>query len=171
MQDLVLALLRYARAGQAPYAPQPVPLSTVFGDVLADLRTIAESSRAEISVPGELPVVLGDPTLLRQLVQNLLDNAMKYRAPTRRCRIALTADREGDRWLIRITDNGIGIPPDQRGRVFEMFAQVDPAARKGHGIGLSTCQRIMDRHGGRITVGDAPGGGTSFTLDLPAVPH
>lgn len=171
MQDLVEALLHYARSGQAPYCPTPVPLPEILGPVLADLRTIAESSGARITYPDDLPTVLGDSTLLRQLLQNVIDNAMKYRHPDRDCRITISADRDGDgddRWLLRVADNGIGIPADQRDRVFEMFAQVDPAARKGHGIGLSTCQRIMDRHGGAIGIEDTPGGGTTIRLSLPA---
>ncbi|NMO56177.1 PAS domain-containing protein [Actinoplanes sp. TBRC 11911] len=168
MQKLVDALLSYARSGQAPYKPQPVDLDEVLRNVLADLRTITESSHATIDSPEPLPSVLGDPTLLRQLLQNVLDNAMKYRSPERECRIELTAVADGDHWQLQIADNGIGIPPDQRERVFEMFAQVDPAARKGHGIGLSTCQRIMERHGGTITLADTPGGGTTIRLRLPA---
>jgi signal transduction histidine kinase len=168
MQNLVQALLTYARAGQAPFQSRPVALADVLADVRADLRTIAEQSGAEITTPADLPTVEGDPTLLRQLLQNLIDNAMKYRSPDRACRIAVSASREADRWTIRVADNGIGIPPEHRARVFEMFAQVDPAARKGHGIGLSTCQRILERHGGAIAITDTPGGGTTILVSLPA---
>jgi signal transduction histidine kinase len=167
MQELVQSLLTYARSGQASYRPEPVDLNEVLGNVLADLRTIAQSSGAEIAAPRELPTVLGDATLLRQLLQNLIDNAMKYRSPDRTCRIVLSAERDGDRCTLLIADNGIGIPAEHRDRVFEMFAQVDPAARKGHGIGLSTCQRIVDRHGGAIALADTPGGGTTIRLTLP----
>jgi signal transduction histidine kinase len=168
MQHLVQALLTYARSGQAPYQPHPVPLDEVLTDVLSDLRPVAESTQAEITAPAGLPIVLGDTTLLHQLLQNVIDNALKYRSPDRPCRIALSAERNGPCWTLAIADNGIGIPPDQRDRVFEMFAQVDPAARTGHGIGLFTCRRIMDRHGGTITIGDSPGGGTTLRLSLPA---
>jgi signal transduction histidine kinase len=171
MQDLVEALLTYARSGHSPYQPQPVALPAVLGNVLDDLRTIAEESAARITYPDDLPTVLGDPTLLRQLLQNIIDNAMKYRSPDRECRIAISAERAGDEWLLRIADNGIGIPPEERDRVFEMFAQVDPAARKGHGIGLSTCLRIMERHGGSVSITDTPGGGATMQLRLPASPE
>ncbi|MET0425508.1 MAG: ATP-binding protein [Actinoplanes sp.] len=168
MQDLVDALLSYARSGHSPYQPEPVPLPAVLSSVLDDLRTIAEESAARITYSDDLPTVLGDPTLLRQLLQNIIDNAMKYRSPDRECRIAISAERSGDDWLLRVADNGIGIPPDQRDRVFEMFAQVDPAARKGHGIGLSTCLRIMERHGGSVSIEDTPGGGATMQIRLPA---
>jgi signal transduction histidine kinase len=80
----------------------------------------------------------------------------------------ISAARRAEGWAVSVADNGIGIPAEQRARVFEMFAQVDPAARRGHGVGLSTCQRIADRHGGRITVSDTPGGGATITFTLPA---
>jgi signal transduction histidine kinase len=168
MQELVSALLTYARAGHAPFSPEPVALGEVVTAVMADLSTIAESSGAEVHVAGDLPTVMGDRTLLRQLLQNLIDNAMKYRSPDRACKITLSAERNEFGWALLVADNGIGIPPDHREKVFEMFAQVDPASRKGHGIGLSTCHRIVDRHNGAISIGDTNGGGTTIRLLLPA---
>ncbi|MGX6603360.1 ATP-binding protein [Micromonosporaceae bacterium Da 78-11] len=170
MQQLVQSLLTYARSGHAPYQPQPVNLTETLGDVLADLGPVIEAAGAEVTVPTDLPTVVGDPTLLRQLLQNLIENATKYRSPDRPCRIAVDADRRTDTWTIAIADNGIGIPAEHRDRVFEMFAQVDTTTRQGHGIGLSTCQRITERHSGTITISDTPGGGTTFTLTLPNSP-
>jgi signal transduction histidine kinase len=168
MQVLVDALLTYARAGQAPVQPHPVLLSDVAANVLADLRPALEAAHCEVIVPNDLPTVSGDETLLRQLLQNLIDNALKYGSPDRPSRVRLSAARVGQSWELKVADNGIGIPPDQRERVFEMFAQVNPEARKGHGIGLSTCQRIALRHGGTIGIEDTPGGGTTIRLTLPA---
>jgi signal transduction histidine kinase len=168
MQQLVDALLTYARAGQTSFHPQPVSLTEVVTAVLADLRPALEAASCEVAIPGDLPTVTGDETLLRQLLQNLIDNAVKYSHPDRTCRVELTAAQAGPAWEITVADNGIGIPPDQRDRVFEMFAQVNPEARKGHGIGLSTCQRIVTRHGGTIEIDDTPGGGATIRLTLPA---
>ncbi|WP_430787522.1 sensor histidine kinase [Actinoplanes sp. G11-F43] len=167
MQELVQALLQYARAGHAPYQPVIVDLNDVVGQMRADLRALVEAAGATVTVAGPLPSVDGDPTLLRQLLQNLVDNAIKYRHPDRapEVRVSCTAEPEG--WAIAVTDNGLGIPPEHRDRVFDMFAQVDPAARKGHGIGLSTCMRIVERHGGRIEVDGNPAGGTVIRLHLP----
>jgi signal transduction histidine kinase len=112
-------------------------------------------------------VLTGDPTLLRQLLQNLVGNAVKYRHPDRAGEVEVCARRDGSEWLVSVRDNGIGIPDDQRGRVFEMFARVQPGSRLGHGVGLSTCERIVTRHGGRIWIDTAPGGGTTVFFTLP----
>ncbi len=76
--------------------------------------------------------------------------------------------RSGGEWLISVVDNGLGIPAEHRHRVFEMFARIEPAAGPGHGVGLSTCERIVARHGGRIWADATPGGGTTVTFSLPA---
>ncbi|MEV4345643.1 ATP-binding protein [Actinoplanes sp. NPDC049596] len=167
MQQLVQALLAYARAGHAPRVTEPVDLAGVVAHVVTDLRTLIESTGAEVTVTATLPTVCGDPTLLRQLLQNLIDNAVKYRHPGRPPRVEVAGAPTATGWEITVTDNGLGIPPDQRARVFDMFAQVDPAARQGHGIGLSTCLRIIERHNGRITIDSAPTGGTILRLHLP----
>jgi signal transduction histidine kinase len=166
MQQLVRALLTYARAGQAPCEPGTVRLADVAGVVTADLRTLIESKGAQVLVRGDVELT-ADGTLLRQLLQNLVDNAIKYGHPDRAPRVEITGGLDAAGWVITVTDNGIGIPASERDRVFDMFAQVDPAARKGHGIGLSTCLRIVERHRGMITLDDAPGGGTVFRLHLP----
>ncbi|XVV08991.1 sensor histidine kinase [Actinoplanes sp. CA-131856] len=141
-------------------------LHDVLTHVRTDLRTLIESTGAEVTVADDLPVISGDPTLLRQLLQNLIDNAVKYRHPDRTPHVRVAAHTTTAGWDITVTDNGLGIPPDQRDRVFDMFAQVDPTSRKGHGIGLSTCLRIAERHNGRISIDDAPGGGTVLRLHL-----
>jgi signal transduction histidine kinase len=167
MQELVRALLDYARAGHAPFQAVTVDLTDVVAQVLADLREHTESAGAVITVGGPLPSVEGDPTLLRQLLQNLIDNAIKYRHPDRAPAVEVGCLPDDRGCVVSVADNGLGIPPDQRDRVFDMFAQVDPESRKGHGIGLSTCMRIVERHGGRISVGESPSGGTVIRLHLP----
>jgi signal transduction histidine kinase len=168
MEQLVKALLDYARAGQAPCRSVPVDLGEVVTQVRADLRALIEAAGASVGVPGPLPAVQGDPTLLRQLLQNLIDNAIKYRHPDRAPVVTVCCSARPGGWAIEVSDNGVGIPPEHRDRVFDMFAQVDPDSRKGHGIGLSTCMRIVERHGGRIEVDEAPGGGTVVRLHLRA---
>ncbi|HWS31411.1 MAG TPA: HAMP domain-containing sensor histidine kinase [Actinoplanes sp.] len=167
MQELVQALLEYARAGHAPIQTVPVDLNDVVAQMRADLRALVVSAGAAVTVEGRLPTVDGDPTLLRQLLQNLVDNAIKYRHPDRPPVVSVSCASGPAGWVVVVTDNGLGIPAEHRDRVFDMFAQVDPAARKGHGIGLSTCMRIVERHGGRIEVDGNPSGGTVIRLHLP----
>jgi signal transduction histidine kinase len=98
MQQLVDALLTYARAGQASFQPPPVALSDVIANVLSDLRPALEAASGEVVVPDDLPTVTGDETLLRQLLQNLIDNALKYGRPDRGCRVTVAASRAGPCW-------------------------------------------------------------------------
>ncbi|GIE34310.1 hypothetical protein Ait01nite_073550 [Actinoplanes italicus] len=162
MRELIDALLDYARAGSAPVRALVVPLDEVFDQVLLDLAPEVEAAGAQISVARPLPSVIGDPVLIRQLLQNLIGNSVKYRCPDHPCRIAVTAD--GDSF--RIADNGVGIPESRREEVFDVFSRTD-GHRVGHGIGLSSCLRIVERHGGTITIEDTPGGGATVTVTLP----
>jgi signal transduction histidine kinase len=166
MQSLMTSLLNYAQAGNAPCRLEPASLGDLVDQALTDLRVAADG--ATVTVPAALPELRCDPTLIRQLLQNLLGNALKYRHPDRPCRIVVAAERTGDDWRISVADNGIGIPAGERARVFEMFTRADPAACAGYGVGLSTCLRIVERHGGRIAAGETPGGGATITFTLPA---
>ena len=167
MQALIDALLMYARAGSGPCRRTEADLGEVADQALMDLRDRIRESEATVRVTAEPVPLTCDPTLLRQLLQNLIGNAVKYRDPARACRVDVSA-RSGDReWIITVSDNGVGIPPAQRRRVFEMFARVEPGGGAGHGVGLSTCERIVTRHGGRIWADAAPGGGTAVSFTLP----
>jgi signal transduction histidine kinase len=170
MRDLISSLLGYAAAGSAPVRLMTADLGDVVHNVLADLGAAIAAAGAEVSTPGPLPSVSCDPVLARQLLQNLIANAIKYRHPDRPPRIEVTAARDGDGWRVTVADNGLGIPPEQRSRVFDMFTRLDGTAAAGHGIGLSSCLRIVDRHGGTIRVADNDGGGTRVIFTLPDRP-
>ncbi|MEV4640058.1 ATP-binding protein [Actinoplanes sp. NPDC049548] len=167
MQGLIQGLLTYARAGSEPCRREKADLGDIAQQALSDLRDSIATAGAEVAVAGDLPRLAVDPTLMRQLLQNLIGNAVKYRHPDRPARIEVAAVPHDDDWLVTVTDNGIGIAEPDRRRVFEMFAQVEPGARAGHGVGLSTCQRIVERHGGRIWAEDVPAGGTAIAFTLP----
>ncbi len=166
MQDLIEALLTYARAGNGPCRWQRADLTEAADQAVMDLRGAIRDSGATVLV-GTLPVASCDPTLIRQLLQNLIGNGIKYRHPDRACRVRVDARRDGGEWVVTVSDNGLGIPPSDRTRVFEMFTRIDRSGPAGHGVGLSTCQRIVERHGGRISAGAADGGGTVVTFTLP----
>lgn len=174
MQSLIAALLAYARAGGAELRVEAVESSMVAGLALADLEASVAAAGAQVVV-GDLPPVLADPVLVRQLLQNLVSNAVRHRRADRRCRVVLGAERAGSWWIFSVADNGPGIAPSAREKVFDVFATgikaaAPPGARAsgGHGIGLATCRRTVERHGGRIWVEPTPGGGATLRFTLPA---
>lgn len=114
-----------------------------------------------------LPVLYGDPAQLHQLLQNLISNSVKYRRADRPCDIAVGAERGPDGWTLRVADNGRGTAAQQRERAFAMYARLDPDQDTGHGIGLATCQRIVERHGGQIWAEETADGGLTVCCFLP----
>jgi signal transduction histidine kinase len=164
MVTMIEDVLAYARLGTS-VDPVPVDLAKVAREVVTDLDGCLDD--VELTV-GDLPVVPGDEALLRSLMQNLLLNAVKFRSPDRKPAIAVSASRVGPRWRITVVDNGIGIPEDQRDRVFEPMVRLDKRI-EGVGIGLATCRRVVDAHEG-VIVATRPesGEGTAFVVELPA---
>jgi len=169
MRALIEDLLAYSRAGGRS-DPRPVDCGLVMADVLSSLAAAVADARAQVHV-GSLPMVLGDRVSLAQLMQNLLANALKFRnGPGARVWVTSKKDSPGT-WQLTVADDGIGIDPRHRDRVFKMFQRLhDREAFEGTGIGLAICRKIVERHGGRIWVEGREGGGTVFRFTLPAVP-
>lgn len=162
MSAMIEDVLVFARIGTS-IDPAPVDLSKVADDVVADLGdTVADADL----VIGDLPVVPGDESLLRSLLLNLVGNALKFRSPDRPLEVSVSSSRLGERWRIEVVDNGVGIPEDQRERVFEPMVRLDKRV-EGMGIGLATCRRVVDAHGGTIGVEASPSGGAAFWVELP----
>ncbi|MFU8868304.1 sensor histidine kinase, partial [Natronococcus sp.] len=131
------------------------------------LQLRIEESGAEIAT-GSLPRVHGDGSQLRQVFQNLLENAITY-SGDEPPQVRIDADRCGSRWAISVRDEGIGIDPDEQERVFTVFNRLHSAEEyDGTGIGLALCERIVERHGGEIRLDSEPGEGSTFTFTLPA---
>jgi signal transduction histidine kinase len=163
MRLLIDDLLAFARLGGELTWVQ-VDLAAVVHDVREDLAAALAGATVEV---GELPVVVGDPVQLASVVQNLVANAAKFTRPGEPAHVAISARREGDMWRVEVRDRGTGIPADQRHRVFEPLARVDPSV-EGSGIGLATCRRVVQAHGGRIGLEESPEGGTCAWFELPA---
>ncbi|GAB7191670.1 hypothetical protein NUM3379_23780 [Kineococcus sp. NUM-3379] len=166
MQDLTSALLSYAHVGAAPTRRELVEFREVLDDAVLDLHGRIRAAGARVVSDG-LPRVYCDPVLLQQLLRHLLSSALRYRSPQRSCRIRVSAELSEDRWVFTVADNGDGIPPADRDRVFDVFASLEAGGTARPGIGLATCRRIVERHGGRIWAAGEPGGGTSVHFTLP----
>jgi signal transduction histidine kinase len=168
LQALVDDLLAYCAVGTAPARRQPVDLEAVAAEVVAGAR----HRGADIHV-GPLPVVEGDPVQLRQLLDNLVTNAVKYVPADRTPQVWLVARPTAEGWELVVADNGIGIPEDQRERAFAMFQRLRGLAEvEGTGIGLAICRRVVEHHGGRIWIEDNKpvGARVRFTLPAPVGP-
>ncbi|WP_226010863.1 sensor histidine kinase [Halomicrobium salinisoli] len=176
MDETMTGLLEYARVDAEGDPSGRVDLDDVLDDALTDLQVRIEESDAEVT-REPLPTVDGDEHQLRQVFQNLLDNAVEYSGdePPRvhvgaeRCEARNASNGSGDRWAVSVRDEGVGIDPDDAERVFGVFERLDEAGdRSGSGIGLALCERIAERHGGEIRVDAEPGEGSTFTVVLPA---
>ena len=167
MQLLINDLLTFSRVGRTSAGMAPVDVGASARRALDTLAAAQAEAEADVVI-GDLPVVHGDETLLTQLLQNLLGNAMKFRSPDRPCRIELTAEREGDDWHFRCADNGIGIEPQYAERIFALFQRLHPKeSYEGTGIGLSLTRKIVEYHGGSIRLETGSDRGTTFRFTLP----
>ena len=165
MHAMVMGLLDFAQSGRSAHRT-PVDVAEIVEMVREDLGHLMY--RADLHV-GDLPTLAADPVQLRVLLQNLIGNALKFSGAQDRPVIAVRAARRGEGWRVEIADNGPGIRPEDRDRVFEIFTRTDDAL-PGTGIGLSTCQRIVQAHGGSIGIDAAPEGGTLVWFELPDPP-
>jgi light-regulated signal transduction histidine kinase (bacteriophytochrome) len=163
MRAVIDDVLSYARVGQAELEAIPVDCAQLAAEALAALGV---GDRAEVEI-GPLPTVKGDATQLGQLLQNLLANAVKFNDRPRPW-VRIAAEREAGAWRLSVSDDGLGIQPTHRERIFRMFERLHPPDQyAGTGIGLALCKRIVERHGGRIWFEPREGGGTVFWFTLP----
>ncbi len=168
MSNLTESLLEYSRLNTRAQPFTLVDLGKVLQEALSDLEArIAETSAAIETEP--LPKVHGDPTQLRQLLQNLLGNALKFHSPgtTPRIRVSTTQAADGG-WEIHVSDNGIGFEERYLDRIFRPFQRLHGRNEfAGSGMGLAICRKIVLRHGGAITAHSKPNEGATFTVFLP----
>ncbi|SEH12388.1 4TM region of histidine kinase [Natronorubrum sediminis] len=166
MKEMIDGLLEYSRIETRGESFESVDLDALLADVQQNLELQIDDSDAEITSDA-LPRVAGDPRQLRQVFQNLLSNALEYSGDDPP-RVHVGATRTNSRWQVFVRDEGIGIPPEQQDRVFEVFQRLHShEEHAGTGIGLALCRRIVERHGGTIWIDSEPGVGTTFTFTLP----
>jgi PAS domain S-box-containing protein len=174
MTALIDGLLTLARVRAKGEPFLPVQLADVAQEVVADLtHGLAESGGTVVI--GPLPSVEADRLQMRQLLQNLIGNAIKFRQPGVPPRVEVSArpaprgDAEDVVWELRVADNGIGIDPAHAQKIFKPFERLHGhAAFEGSGLGLAVCARIVERHGGRIRAEGQPGVGTTLIVTIPA---
>lgn len=167
MAVMITDLLEFARIGGARPRRAPIELDDLVRSVVEDLDAAIEETGATV-VLDVSRLVEGDATLLRALLQNLIANAVKFSAAAGvRPVVEVLAQRVSAGVRVAVEDNGPGVPPDQRERVFDLMERGVVRDVPGIGIGLSTCRRIVEAHGGRIEIDDAASGGASVWFILP----
>ena len=163
MRELMDALLRYAKAGADVLQPTTVQLDAIAREAIGAIAAAIDERGAIVELEP-LPEVQGDVTLLRQVLQNLLSNAVRH-ARAEHPEVRVHARRQATAWELSVADNGAGVAADVRPRMFDMFVRGKDG---GAGLGLAICRRAVERHGGRIWIQDTPGGGADVRFTLPA---
>jgi two-component system, sensor histidine kinase and response regulator len=166
MRALIDDLLRYSQVGQKPASVQSVDLNELLPAVLENLREGILEAGAEVTY-DPLPIVAGDEAQLGQVFQNLIGNAIKYARPEVKPVIHVSSATQDRDWVIRVSDNGIGIDGDYLQIIFAPFKRLHGLEISGTGIGLAICRRVIEAHGGRIWAESIAGQGSHFYFSLP----
>lgn len=173
MSELVRDLLAYSRLSTRREPFEPVDLGRIVVEVLGDLQILLDESGGDVEI-GPMPVIAADPMQMRQLFQNLIGNALKFRRPgvQPRVRVALERDdREQNVLVFVVEDNGVGFEERNLERIFDPFQRLHSRSEfEGTGLGLSICRRIVERHQGSITATSMPGEGSVFIVTLAREP-
>ncbi len=169
MATLIDVLLAYSQAATTDIEPERVDFNALVADVRTDLTALIDRRGASVEVEA-LPVGRGSRVLLERVLQNLIANAVNYGHPERP-RVVIDALASADAVTLRVSDNGGGVPQDERESIFDMFKRGSSAGEvAGSGIGLAFARRVVARHDGTLTVTDGPIGGACFELTLPLRP-
>lgn len=163
---LLGGLLRLSRLGRAALSVENVDMNEVMANVLATMEYQIKEVAATIRVTN-LPPCRGDAVQLNQVFSNLIDNAVKYRHPTRPLHLEISSTSVGSEVVYQVRDNGRGIDPAHYAKAFEVFHRLEPGDCEGEGLGLTIAQRIIQRLDGRIWLDNSPGGGCTFHVSLP----
>ena len=168
MRGLIDDLLAFSRVGAKRKPLEKIGVQKIVDAALMNLKIAIDESDAEVEV-GEMPELMADPSQLTQLFQNLFANAIKFRGD-KVPRLSVKAEREGELWNFRVSDNGIGIEKDFLGQIFLIFQRLHSRSEyEGTGIGLAVCKKIVERHGGKIAVESVPGEGSTFLFGIRAI--
>jgi signal transduction histidine kinase len=168
MDALLDGLLRLSRVGRAALRPQRLDMNQMLVNILAAMSFQSQAVGATIVV-DPLPAAWGDPVQVNQVFTNLLDNALKYRAPDRPLRLHIAGRLEERQAIYTVADTGLGIAAEHQEKIWELFHRLDPSGPvAGEGLGLTLVRRILDRQNGRAWVESVLGEGSQFFVALPA---
>ncbi|MEW2013430.1 MULTISPECIES: sensor histidine kinase [Microbacterium] len=168
MSGMIARLLDYARIGGSPIRRTAVDVEPLVASTMEDLRSAGEDNGAEVTVEASVPVQ-ADPTLASVLVQNLVGNAVKFAGTGGRLpQVVVSVGTVASGVRIVVDDNGPGVPVAERELVLEPLERGSNAEAPGFGIGLATCRRIVESHGGRLGIDDSPLGGARIWVVLPS---
>ncbi|WP_448546553.1 sensor histidine kinase [Thalassotalea fusca] len=171
MSQLITDLLSFSRVSTRGQKAMLCDLHKIVSNVLNDMTIQIEEHQAKLSVE-ELPQIMADASQLSLVFQNLIANAIQFREPSRQLEIKISAKQTQHDWLISIADNGIGLDEKFSDKIFQIFQRLhNKHDIPGTGIGLAICRRILERHGGDISVKSTVGSGSCFTLKLPKSPN
>ena len=172
LDQMLVSLLEYSRVGRKGEPLAPLASRSGVDEALRFLVPAINEANATVRVSGDWPEVVASRDEFTRLWQNLIGNAVKYRAPERNPEIDITVTPEADGWRFCVTDNGIGIEPTQFDRLFKVFQRLHTREQyEGTGIGLAVARKIVERHGGRIWVESGGIGlGCRFCFNLPQTP-
>ena len=166
MSELVESLLELSRAGRQPLRTGPIDMERLVRSVLDELLVPGERERTDLVLP-HLPTATGDESLVRQVLANLVGNALKFSSRKERRRLEIGARTEAGRTFWFVSDDGIGFEPAQAEKLFRVFERLHEAeAFEGTGVGLAVVRRIVERHGGTVRAEGAPGRGAMFSFSL-----
>lgn len=168
MQELIEGMLAFAQAGRQGLRIEPIDLAAMVREVVAAVAGAGNTAVVVWEIDPVLPVILGDPVLLREVWLNLLDNAVKYSSRREQSHIRIGWARQEQGWEFFVQDNGAGFDPQHSHKLFGMFQRLHREDQfKGTGVGLALVHRIIESHGGRIWAVSSPGEGASFHFFLP----
>jgi signal transduction histidine kinase len=167
MDRLINAILKLSREGRRVITPEPIDMAALVGSVRDTLQHRLEASGGVVEVDGQLPTITSDRVAIEQIVQNLIENAVKYAHPARAIHVTVRGHIERARAIIEVADNGRGIEPRDHERIFDLFRRAGTQDQPGEGIGLAHVRALTYRLGGVIDVASMLGEGATFRISLP----
>lgn len=167
LHRLINDLLEYSRAGRREYRLEAVDSQALMDELRQQMHASLEQRSAELTY-SNLPQVQADRSHLQRLLQNLVDNGLKFQPAGAQPRVDISTTDLGAQWQFSVRDNGIGIKPEYQQKIFGVFTRLHSEDEyPGTGVGLPICQKIVERHGGRLWLESQPGAGSCFHFTLP----